>query len=69
MPKVEWPYTFEGGLVGARCTQDIQHLEPLILVPYKLIITAGKAAKHPIVGKIIENHPDCFGEEDNQDWE
>ena len=39
MPKIEYPAWFEGGLLGAKVIEDIQHREAYIYVPYKLIIT------------------------------
>ena len=38
-PKIEYPAYFEGGLVGMRATEPIEHREAFISVPYKMLIT------------------------------
>ncbi len=43
MPKLEYPAVFEGGLIGARVTEEIAHREAFIFVPYKMLSTVGKA--------------------------
>ena len=43
MPKLEYPYKFEGGLVGMRCKDDINHREAFCFIPYKMIMCVGKA--------------------------
>jgi hypothetical protein len=43
MPKLEYPYKFEGGLIGMRCTDDINHREAFCFIPYKMIMCVGKA--------------------------
>ena len=57
MPKLEYPAYFEGGLLGARVREDINHREAFIFVPYKMIMTTGKAKSHPALSKIIEANP------------
>jgi len=42
-PKLEFPVYFEGGLLGARCRRDIQHREGFIYIPYKMLLSVGKA--------------------------
>jgi len=52
--------------------EDIKNKESMILVPFKMIMSVGKALNHPIVGKIIEDNPDCFDEgstDCGKDWE
>ena len=53
LPKLEYPAFFEGGLIGLKCTADINHREAFAYVPYKLLMTVGKAMSHPIIGHII----------------
>ena len=53
-PKLEYPAYFEGGLVGMRVKEDIEHREGFISVPYKMWITVGKAQAHPVLGDIIK---------------
>ena len=43
MPKLEYPAFFDGGLIGIRCTEDIQHREAYILVPLKMLMSIKKA--------------------------
>ena len=43
MPKLEYPYKFDGGLIGMRCTDDINHREAFCFIPYKMIMCVGKA--------------------------
>lgn len=38
-PKLEYPYFFEGGLVGVRVKETIKHRETFIYVPQTVIIT------------------------------
>ena len=42
-PKLEYPAYFEGGLVGMRAKQPIEHREAFISVPYKMLITVESA--------------------------
>ena len=42
MPKLEYPATFEGGLIGTRCKEDIQHREAYLFVPYKMLLSVKK---------------------------
>ncbi len=69
MPKLQYPAYFEGGLIGARVTHEIAHREAFLYVPYKVLITLGKAISHPIVGRILAQNPACFEEGKNDDWE
>lgn len=41
-PKLEYPAYFEGGLLGVRCKEDIEHREGFLYVPYKMLISVGK---------------------------
>ena len=54
MPKLEYPAYFEGGLLGVRCKEDIEHREAYLFVPYKMLMSVGKAQKHPVLGEIIK---------------
>jgi hypothetical protein len=36
MPKLEYPAFFEGGLIGVRVREDIQHNEAFLSVPMKV---------------------------------
>ena len=69
MPKMEYPAIFENGLIGARVTEEIQHREAYLFVPYKMLMSIEKAQMHPVLGPIIMDHPECFLEEENNDWE
>lgn len=42
-PKLEYPAYFEGGLVGVRALEQINHREAFISVPYKMLITVDGA--------------------------
>jgi hypothetical protein len=69
MPKLEYPYKFDGGLIGMRCKDDINHREAFCFVPYKMIMCVGKAQTHPIISRIIEENKLVFDETENADWE
>ena len=69
MPKLQYPAYFEGDLLGAKVTEDIEHREAFIFVPYKMLITTGKAKVHPVLKKIIAENPEAFSQEGNPDWE
>lgn len=69
MPKLEYPAYFQGGLLGARVTEDIQHREAYLAVPNKLLMSVKKAKQDKILGAIIAAHPEAFAEEENDDWE
>ena len=69
MPKCEYPAYFEDGLIGVRCKEDIQHREPLIYVPYKMLMSVKDTLEHPVLGPIIKQFPECFEEEYNGDFE
>ena len=69
MPKLEYPAYFEGGLLGVKCKEDIEHREVYLYVPYKMMLTVKDTQSHPILGEVIQQHPECFEEEENDDWE
>ena len=46
MPKLEFPAYFEGGLLGTRVTQDIQHREAYLFVPYKMLLSVKNTLAH-----------------------
>ena len=69
MPKLEYPANFEGGLLGARCKEDIQHREVYLYVPYKILISVKKTKEHAVLAAIIDAHPEVFGEEREDSWE
>ena len=41
-PKMEYPAHFDG-LIGARCKEDINYQEAFLFVPYKMMLSTGKA--------------------------
>ena len=69
MPKVEYPAYFEGGLVGMRATEKIEHREAFLSVPYKMLMTVDAARNHPVLGGIINYNPHIFSPEEKGDWE
>ena len=70
MPKLEYPSLFEGDLLGAKCIEDIKYREAFLCVPFKMIISVGKAMKHPVLGQIIEaNSIFKDDSEEKKDWE
>ena len=62
MPKLEYPSTFSGGLVGIRCKEDIGHREAALFVPLKITMTLKKALTHPVLSKIVKENPQAFSE-------
>ena len=67
MPKIKYPKYFEDGLIGVECTDDIRHREAFLFVPVKMLLTVKKAKEHPVLSKVIEDNPDVFSSEKNQD--
>jgi len=53
MPKLEYPATFEHGLCGARCKEDIEHREAFLFVPSKMLLSTKRAAVHPVLSGVI----------------
>ena len=68
-PKVQYPSYFEGGLVGVKAIEPIEHREAFMSIPYKMLMTVDAAQKHPVIGKIIEENPQLFSEDEKGDWE
>lgn len=60
MPKLEYPAYFEGGLIGMRATQTIEHGEAYLSVPHKLLLTFDKAQNHPVLSKVYSENPYLF---------
>jgi len=58
MPKIQYPVVYEDGLIGMGCKEDIENKESFLYVPYKLFMSAGKARKHPILSKMLSDHPE-----------
>ena len=38
-------------------------------IPYKMLMTVDAAQKHPVIGRIIEENPLLFSEDEKGDWE
>ena len=69
MPKLEYPAFFEGGLLGVRCKEDIDHREVYLYVPYKMLMSVKSTQDHAVLQEMLKAHPECFGEDDCEDWE
>ena len=69
MPKLEYPADFGGGLLGARCKEDIQHREVYLYIPYKMLISVKKTKEHTVLSEIIDAHPEVFGKYRGDSWE
>ena len=69
MPKLEYPAFFEGGLLGVRCKEDINHREVYLYVPYKMLMSVKSTQDHSVLAEVLKAHPECFGEDDCEDWE
>ena len=54
MPKLKYPAYFGGGLKGIECTEDIEHREGFIYVPYKLVVSYRKILNHPVLKPVLE---------------
>ena len=63
MPKLEYPATFENGMIGARCTEDIPSRTAFLFVPYKMMLSVSKLRQHEVLGKIIKDYPEVFSAE------
>lgn len=57
MPKLDYPATFDGGLLGVRALADIRHREAFLYVPFKMLITLEYARKHSTLGEVIRQNP------------
>ena len=68
-PKLEYPATFEHGLIGVRCTEDIEFREAYLFVPYKMLMSVKNAQMHDVIGPVILDHPECFEADEHEDWE
>jgi hypothetical protein len=60
---------FDGGLLGARVNQDIQHREAFLYVPFKMLLTLDYVRKHPQLGIVVRDNPHLFSGEEHDDWE
>ena len=69
MPKLEYPAIFEDGLLGVKCKETINHREAFLYVPFKMMMSVKDTLEHPILGVICGNHPECFEEDEVEDWE
>ena len=54
MPKIQYPAEFEQGLLGLKCTQQVEHREGFLYVPYKMLMSLRKAKSHPILSIIFK---------------
>lgn len=64
MPKVEYPTYFDG-IRGTRSTGNIEHREAYISLPFKMVMSVGKAKNHPVLSKIIDSNPKMFDESED----
>ena len=39
MPKLQYPAEFDGGLIGTKVIEDIEHREVYIYIPFHIIIS------------------------------
>ena len=69
MPKLEYPAIFQDDLIGVRCTQDIEHREAYLFVPYKMLLSVKKTVNHKVLSPILLDNPKLFDEDENCDWE
>jgi hypothetical protein len=67
-PKIEYPAFFEGGLVGAKVKEPIEHREAFLIIPQDIIISLDKCFADPVLGHVYASHPELFTEE-YDDWE
>ena len=66
MPKIEFPAFFEHGLIGMKCTEDIAHREAFMYIPTKMILSVTKTQADPVLGPILEQYPEAFGQGKDQ---
>lgn len=69
MPKLEYPAFFQGGLLGVKIKEDINHNEAFLSVPLACILSVDKAKQIKELNEIYKAHPDLFDEEESDDWE
>ena len=46
---------------------DVEHLEPFLLVPYKMHLSVKGTKEHKVLREICRLYPECF--EDSVNWE
>lgn len=68
MPHLEYPAYFDG-LLGIKCTKDIEYHEAYLCVPFKMVMSLEKAYIHPVLKMIIYENADCFDKDFNCDFE
>ena len=62
MPKARFPVNFEETGPGIGADEDIKYREAFLSVPWKCVLSVSKARNHPILRKIIAEHPELFDE-------
>jgi hypothetical protein len=60
MSKLDYPATFDQGLVGVKAKKDIEHREAFLYVPFKMLITMELVHNHPEVGHVFKDNPGLF---------
>jgi hypothetical protein len=69
IPKLEYPAIFEGGLLGARASEDIQHREAFLFIPMKMLLSLDFIYRHKVLAPIIKENPRMFDNRSHEDWE
>ena len=69
IPKLEYPAIFEGGLLGARASADIQHREAFLFIPMRMLLSLDFIYRHKVLGPIVKENPKMFDNRAHEDWE
>lgn len=69
MPKLKYPAYFAGGVIGIKCSEDIQHHEVYMAIPYKMIFSTDKVQQHQVLAPVIMRYPNCFDKDTTQEWQ
>ena len=59
-PKLEYPFVFDDGLLGVRCTETIEYHEAHTFIPYNVLIDLYWCRTEPALMHIYFENPHIF---------
>ena len=69
IPKVEYPAFFDGGLLGVKAKENIEHREGFLFIPMKMLLSLDYAQNHKVIGEVFRDNPQLFNSKRHDDWE